>query len=117
MYYVNNFTEEKSNFILQTVINESISLNKNSNVWTNKVKALLQNTGFYDVWLFPDSVNLKRFVPLFRNRLIDMYISERFQDISIKSSLSIFKHIKSSFEWSDYLTKMKISSYRNAVAK
>ena len=49
MYYVKNFTEKKSNRILQIVINESNRFNKNSNVWTNKVKALLQNTGFYDV--------------------------------------------------------------------
>ena len=47
-----------------------------------------------------------------------MYISEWFyQDINIQSSLSVFKRLKSSFGWSYYLTKMKISSHRNAVAK
>ena len=101
MYYVKIFTEKKSNCILQTVINESNSFNKNSNIWTNQVKALLQNTGLYDVWLFPDSnnpgtqilstslVNIKRLVPLCRNRLIDMYISEWLQDINIKSPLNL----------------------------
>ena len=63
-----------------------MELNKahNANLWTNKVKVLLQGKGFYDIWLFPTSVNLKILLPIFRNRLIDIYVSEWFKDINNK---------------------------------
>ena len=89
----------------------------NSNLWTNKVKALLQRTGFYDIWLFPASVNLKIFLPIFRNRLIDIYVSEWFQDINNRPSLFVYWHLKENFNRSNYHNKMTITTYRNAVAK
>jgi len=30
---------------------------------------MLQSSGFEDVWLFPDSVNFKLFIPVLRTRL------------------------------------------------
>ena len=64
----------------------------NPNFWTFKVKDLLQRTSFYDVWLFPASVNTKPFLLIFRN-------------------------LKDTFTSSIYLNKMKIGKYRNAVVK
>ena len=83
----------------------------NINPWTNKVKALLQRTGFYDIWLFPASVNLKIFLPIFRNRLIDIYVSKWFQDINYRPSLFVYRHLKENFNLSNYLNKMTITTY------
>ena len=115
-YFIKLFIDKKENCILQTVM---IELDKahNTNLWTNKVKALLQRTGFYDIWLFPASVNLKIFLPIFRNRLIDIYVSEWFQDINNRPSLFVYRHLKENFNRSNYLNRMTITTYRNAVAK
>ena len=115
-YFIKLFIDKKENCILQTVM---IELDKahNTNLWTNKVKALLQRTGFYDIWLFPASVNLKIFLPIFRNRLIDIYVSEWFQDINNRPSLFVYMHLKENFNRTNYLNKMTITTYRNAVAK
>jgi hypothetical protein len=43
--------------------------------WASKVRDLLQNTGFHEVWMYPSSVNINMFVPIFRTRIIDMYIN------------------------------------------
>ena len=40
------------------------------------VKSLLEKSGFLDVWLFPESVDITKFVKKFHNRLRDIYITE-----------------------------------------
>ena len=62
--------------------------------WASRVRDLLQNAGFNDVWLFPHSVNINKFAPLFRQRLVDIYINEWKHDIAARSTLfflSIYK--------------------------
>ena len=44
--------------------------------WTSKVKTLLELGGFPDVWLFPESVDVKMFMPILQARLRDIYITE-----------------------------------------
>ena len=70
-----------------------------------------------DVWLFPCSVNIKQFTPILRSRLIDMYINEWHRDTANRSSLVLYRNIKSSFTRSDYLDIMKIPKFRNVLAK
>jgi hypothetical protein len=48
------------------------SLVKSTN-WASQVKQWLQWTGFNDVWLFPESVTVYNFIPIFRTRLIHCY--------------------------------------------
>ena len=38
--------------------------------WASKVKYLLQNSGFIDVWLNPESVNVNSFVKILKVGLI-----------------------------------------------
>ena len=85
--------------------------------WASKVIYLLQNLGFIDVWLFPESVNVNVFVKILRVRLLDIYISQWRQDVRNKTSLSLFREIKVNFETSDYLIKMHCSKLRNIIAK
>ena len=85
--------------------------------WLSKIRNLLQQSGFNDVWLFPRSVNIKQFTPILRSRLIDLYINEWHRDIANRSSLVLYRHIKSSFTRSNYLDIMKIPKFRNVLAK
>ena len=85
--------------------------------WLCKIRNLLQQSGFNDVWLFPCSVNIKQFTPILRSRLIDMYINEWHRDTANRSSLVLYRNIKSSFTRSDYLDIMKIPKFRNVLAK
>ena len=66
----------------------------NISTWSSKIKHLFERSGFPDVWLFPESVNINKFIPLFQCRLRDLYIVEWKQGIELSSSLYIYKEIK-----------------------
>ena len=46
--------------------NEVQSNPNNTTSWTAKVKHLLEHSGFPDVWLFPESENIKLFYLFFK---------------------------------------------------
>ena len=75
--------------------------------WTAKVKYLLEYSGFPDVWLFPESVNIKTFLPLFQSRLRDIYVTEWKQSIELSSALTLYNILKQSFDTSSYLFIVK----------
>ena len=91
-YFLKLHTTKQSNCILYSTLNNMLfdSVNITGCVnWVTKVRDLLQNAGFNDVWLFPASVNIKVFIPVFKNRLIDIYIGQWRNDINQKSSLML----------------------------
>ena len=76
-YFLKLYSVKANNCILDTVINKmrfDIDTGNNTTMWALNVKNLLQHCGFYDVWLFPESVKIDVFVPLLRRRLLDIYI-------------------------------------------
>ena len=84
-------------------------LHTNTNInWFNNVKFMFESNGFYEILLFPSSVNLKAFTPVFRNRLIDNYLTHWQIDLRSISSLTLFRLIKSTFDISEYLLKVTI---------
>ncbi|MEW8545252.1 MAG: hypothetical protein AB2693_17140, partial [Candidatus Thiodiazotropha sp.] len=85
--------------------------------WTSKVKNLLERNGFQDVWMYPESVNVNVFMPIFQNRLRDVYITEWNHGLSLSTSSLLYKEMKQSFEMSPYLLIVRNKKYRNAIAK
>ena len=85
--------------------------------WLNKVKNLLNDNGFSDVWTVPNSVNKKKFLPILKRRLIDNFIDETRRSLEASSSMSLYKEINQNFELSPYLTKIVNRKHRNASAK
>ena len=83
--------------------------------WSSKVRNLLQNAGFEDVWLFPDSVNLKLFIPVLRTRLRDTYITQWKESMYLCSSLYLFREFKTVFERSAYLNQLHNVKYINGT--
>ena len=63
-YWLNLHNIKNNNCILKTLNlvmrNEVQSNPNNTTSWTAKVKYLLEHSGFPDVWLFPESVNIKK---------------------------------------------------------
>ena len=106
-YFINLYTTKQNNVILYHTLNclrynaENIQGCDN---WVAKVRDMLQSTGFNDVWLYPNSVNIKIFTPIFRNRLVDLYIGTWRIDIRQRSSLSLFKELKINLEMKCHLT-------------
>ena len=42
--------------------------------WLTKLKQLLEQNGFADVWMYPVSVNVKAFIPVLKTRSIDTFL-------------------------------------------
>ena len=85
--------------------------------WSSKVRDILNNSGFADVWLFPESVCVKIFLPLLKTRLRDQYIAEWRTCVAGSSSLYLYKELKQVFEKSAYLDILNNNKYRNTIAK
>jgi hypothetical protein len=81
------------------------------------VKALLQSSGFAEIWLFPESVSINVFIPLLTNRLRDLYIAQWQTGIEQYSSLSLYRIFKKDFSRAKYLDIIGKRSIRNKIAK
>ena len=73
--------------------------------------------GLYDVWLFPDSFVLTKFVSILKMRVRDQYINEWNQNVSISSSLQLYKEIKYTIDICSYLNKLTNIKYRKTISK
>ena len=74
---------------------------------------MLQSSGFEDVWLFPDSVKFKLFIPVLRTRLRDMYRKQWREGMKLCLSLYLFREFKTVFERSAYLNQLHNVKYMN----
>ena len=77
----------------------------------------LQHSGFADVWLYPESVDSKKFIPMSHCRLRDIYITDLKQSIHLSSSLVMYREMKTIFEISPYLLIVRSKKFRIAIAK
>ena len=69
-YFLKLHQTKNENCILYCVlIDQRKTIDSRINVinWSSEVRNLLQNAGFGDVWLFPDSVNFKLCIPVLRH--------------------------------------------------
>ena len=80
------------------IVKRNITVN-----WSSKVRDILNHSGFGDVWLFPESINIDKFIPLLKIRLRDQYVAEWRTNIDSSTSLNMYKESKPSIERSAYL--------------
>ena len=105
-YFLKLHQKKQGNCILTTVINMQrleIETQNNTVNWSFKVRKMLNQTGFTDVWLFPESVIIESFIPLLKTRLRDQYVSEWRVNVDSSTSLILYKELKPVFERSLYL--------------
>lgn len=89
-----------------------------TNNWPCKIKKLLAVLGFAEIWNFPDSVLLKQFLPVFKQRLIDCYLQEWRADVSSNGVLRhLYSYVKEQFCYELYLDKINCKSFRSALTR
>ena len=118
-YFIKLHGVKQENCILRSIIysqRKEIDVNRNHRSWAFNVRSILQNAGYADVWLFPESVNINSFIPLLRTRLRDMYITNWREGMGTCTSLYLYRYLKQTFEPSSYLS-LDNSKYRNTIAK
>lgn len=119
-YWLKLHSIKSNNCILWAVIStqrNEIDFNVNVVNWVSKIKNLLERIGFPDIWMFPSSVNIDKFIAILRVRLRDLYISQWREGMHFRTSLILYRELKSTFETSFYLLKMNNRKYRNTLAK
>ena len=119
-YWFNVMRKSENNCIVNSVHNEmksNIENDANSLFWLTKFKQLLEQNGFADVWMYPGSVNVKAFIPVFKTRLIDTFLVGMRNELNASSSMSLYRELSQTFEISPYLINLNNRKYRNAIAK
>ena len=92
-----------------------IDINKDN--WFNKVKNLLTRYGFYYVWCNESQINETHFISIFKQRLIDEYLQQWQGNINDNGVLTLYRELKTSFEFESYLDNIVSRNLRIAITK
>ena len=81
--------------------------------WVSYVKEILYNTGFTEICENQDEVNGARFVQLFEQRNIDIYMQSCHEDIPQTYRCRLYKGLKDNHEKGNILTEKHKSCTQN----
>ena len=84
--------------------------------WVTLFKQMLFENGFGYIWLEQNVDNEKEFLRIFEQRIKDSYYQEWFSNINSTSDFRLYKKIKQSFNFENYL-HMENSLLRTAITK
>ena len=90
------------------------SINKNN--WVYNVKTLLDTHGFSHVWINPNSINLKTFHLIFKQRLQDTFKQQWHQKLIASESVCTYRSFKTIMEFEVYIDLLP-KKFRFAFAK
>ena len=76
---------------------------KGLNNWVSNVCRLLNENGFSYVWENPFSVNIKAFIPIFRQRILDNFIQTNMSKIEKSPSLVLYRQLNETCNYKKYL--------------
>ena len=93
-----------------------MSHNRGKTTWVSRVKNILVNNGFEQVWLFGCG-NEKQFVFELRERLFSSFVHGWFEHISTSVHVGMYGKFKSVFEREKYVGCIKRESYRGALSR
>jgi hypothetical protein len=85
--------------------------------WASLVKDILSNCGFYHVWLNQGVGNVKAFMSLFRQRLIDVFLQEWSATIRDRDRYSTYRTFQSIFIAPAYMKHVNIYCFRVALTQ
>ena len=88
----------------------------NKTNWASLVRSLLQNLGFYEVWLLQGVGNFNIFLSELKQRLNDTFI-QNWQERLGNSTRAIFYKTFSRFQFQPYLGKLNMFKYIQAISK
>ena len=118
-YWLKFKSNESGHIILTSVYHSMIDdMSNGATNWLSKVKHLLESNGFADTWIYCDSVISNRFIPVLRQRLMDMYLTNWREGMEVSSSFSLFRNLKYSYMYqpAPYLYKV-LKKCRNAISQ
>ena len=95
---------ETDNVIVKEVYNMSLNdCNNGKTNWVTNVKNLLNQNGFNYVWNNPKSVNVKVFIPIFKQKIIDTFVQNWHVDKESNNVLDLYTNVKHNFAYEMYL--------------
>ena len=97
---------DNNNNYVQKVYKELIKVNRLMPMyvtWVSQIKSLLENCGFGYIWQQQAVANERKFLKVFKQRLMDMSMQEWSAQVNLTSDGRLFKHIKLSFQFESYL--------------
>ena len=124
-YWLKVIQSEDKKFINITYI----KMKQSNCSWVSYVKEILYNTGFAEIWENQEVINGARFVQLFEQRSMDMYMQSCHEDIQLSSRCRLYKELKDNHEMEPYLqrninralritlTKLRLSSHKLLVER
>ena len=71
--------------------------------WVSRVKTMLFEYGFGNLWQNPQNINVNAFCNQFKQRLIDCFTQKWNNDINMNQVLTTCKHFKTDFTYEKYL--------------
>ena len=100
-----------------TEMSGKVENDSNNTFWLTKLKHMLEDNGFAEVWIYPGSVNVDLFIPVFKRRLLDNFLVEVRTGLNICTSMVLYRELCQDFEISPYLIILNNRKYRNSVTK
>jgi hypothetical protein len=76
--------------------------------WASDIKNILGSSGFYFVWLNQGVEDVKTFLAVFRQRLVDNFMQEWSSTIREKDRYDMYRSLKSDFGSVDYILDIDI---------
>mgnify|MGYP006276537769 CR=1 FL=1 len=85
--------------------------------WVSKIRNILCETGFNIVWLQQGVGDVKAFMVVFKQRLVDMFIQEWYGTIRDKERYENYRSFKSTFGKEKYIESMDSYCFRVAITQ
>ena len=90
--------------------------NPRLNNWATNVQSILCKLGFRDVWLSQGVGNEKLFLSILRQRVSDIDMQERTEELNASTRAIFYRHIYDN-SFSKYLEIVKVKKYRIALSR
>ena len=85
--------------------------------WVSKIREILCLTGFNIVWLQQGVGDVKAFLRIFKQRLVDMFIQEWSGTIRDRDRYDVYRTFKTVFEKEKYISDMDSFYFRVAISQ
>ena len=85
--------------------------------WVSKIRVILCETGFNIVWLQQTVGDVRAFLCIFKQRLVDMFMQEWYGTIRDRERYEIYRSFKCIFEREKYIESMDTYCYRVAITQ
>ena len=109
-------SEQKYTKKVYLLLKSNLDACPNVKNWCSRLRDMLGNLGFYEVWLFQDVGNSKCFLSLVKQRLKDQFLQNWNERISNMSRNYLYTHI-SCFQFQTYLDILMIDKFRISFTK